>query len=251
MTNHEDHIAYFIADLHLMTSRPDLSAAFFHLLKTIEKDATDLYILGDFFNAWSGDDIQTPLTELVSQALAELSSKGINIYFQHGNRDFAIGKAYAKACAMTILPEIDALPFAREIVILHGDQLCLSDVKYQRYRAIIRNPVVLSLLRALPKFIRSKIASGLRKASKNHQAQPCLQRPTCYFDVSEEAVDSVLQKHSAAIMIHGHTHQPDQHTHNHGTRWVLSDWHETGDYLRWDKHNGVTRHTFSIKGAHE
>lgn len=249
--NNEDRIAYFIADLHLMASRPDLSAAFFLLLQEIEQDATDLFILGDFFNYWSGDDIATPLTESVSQALSKLANKGINIFFQHGNRDFALGKRYANACSMTILPEVYVLPFTPEIIILHGDQLCLEDVKYQRYRTIIRHPFVLCFLRALPRLLRIKIAHKLRRASKNHQTKKISQKPLHYFDVTESAVEDMLQKNSASIMIHGHTHKPNQHQHTSGTRWVLSHWDETGDYLKWNKSNGITRHTFTIKGVNQ
>lgn len=246
MPNNEGHIVYFISDLHLISSRPELAAAFFNFLPEVHKDATDLFILGDFFNFWAGDDLSSPLTIKISQELSQLAAKGIKIYFQHGNRDFAVGEKYAKACNMTIISDIYQLPFAPEIIVLHGDTLCIQDVKYQRYRKIIRNPIVLASLRSLPKSLRYKIALRLREASKKSH-QKLTRNPKKYsINVSDDAVEEALAQHSASIMIHGHTHKPDVHQHKNGTRWVLSDWEDTGDYLKWNKQNGLTRHTFNI-----
>lgn len=245
MQNCEDHIAYFISDLHLISSRPELSAAFFNLLPEISKDATDLFILGDFFNFWAGDDLSSPLTIKISEELSKLANNGIQIYFQHGNRDFAVGEKYAAACHMTIIPDVYQLPFAPEIIVLHGDTLCVQDVKYQKYRRIIRNPFVLGCLRSLPKSLRYKIAMRLREASKKSH-QKLRDSRTYNIDVSDKAVEELLSQHSASTMIHGHTHKPNTHQHHNGVRWVLSDWEETGDYLKWSKQNGLQRHTFNI-----
>lgn len=246
MHKHEDHIVYFIADLHLASSRPELCAVFFDLLPKIAEDATDLFILGDFFNFWVGDDVLSPFTTKVAEELTKLAEQGINIYFQHGNRDFAVGEHYAKLCHMSLLPEVYALPFAPNIIVLHGDQLCLTDVKYQRYRKIIRNPFVLKCLHLLPKAIRLRIATRLREASKKYQRHTCVENQHCYGDVTNDAVEAMLLQHSANIMIHGHTHKPNIHPHQNGIRWVLSDWEATGDYLKWDQTNGLSRHTFTI-----
>lgn len=246
MQRHEDHIAYFIADLHLTSSRPELCAAFFDLLPKIAEDATDLFILGDFFNFWVGDDVLSPFTQKVANELSKIAAQGINIYFQHGNRDFAVGQNYAKLCHMSLLPEIYTLTFAPKIIVLHGDQLCLSDIKYQRYRKIIRHPLVLKFLHALPKAFRLRIAMRLREASKKAKRHTCVEHQQCYCDVTDSAVESTLMEHNANTMIHGHTHKPNIHQHINGTRWVLSDWEKTGDYLKWDSTNGLTRHTFII-----
>lgn len=246
MNKSEDHIVYFVADLHLTSTRPELCAAFFNFLPQVAQDGTDLFILGDFLNFWVGDDVLSPFTIQLSEELSKLADQGINIYFQHGNRDFALGQKYADACQMTILPEIYTLPFAPNIVILHGDQLCLADVKYQRYRKIIRHPWVLACLHALPRSIRHRIALHLRKESKKYRRHTCLDQAQCYCDVVASAVEETLQHYKADTMIHGHTHKPNIHTHDHGIRWVLSDWEKTGDYLKWDAHNGLTRHTFII-----
>lgn len=247
----EDHIAYFISDLHLSSGRPDLCAAFFELLPKISQDATDLFILGDFFDFWVGDDIQTPITQKISAELTKLASQGIKIYFQYGNRDFAVGKHYAKACHMTIIPDIYALPFAPHIIVLHGDQLCTADIKYQRYKKIIRNPLLLKTLLSLPKSFRYKIALRLREASKRSRNSSdkknlALSAGQLYDNIVESTVDEVLENHSASIMIHGHTHKPNIHQHKNGERWVLSDWDKTADYLKWDAKNGLTRHVFTI-----
>ena len=106
----EDRVAYFLSALHLTLGRPELCAAFFNFLPSMAKDATDLFILGDFFNFWVGDDIQSPLTRQISDALAKLADQNIRIYFQHGNRDFAVGEHYARECHMEILPEIYSVP---------------------------------------------------------------------------------------------------------------------------------------------
>lgn len=246
MHRYEDHIAYFIADLHLASSRPELCAAFFDLLPKIAEDATDLFILGDFFNFWVGDDVLSPFTIKVAEELSKLTEQGINVYFQHGNRDFAVGENYAKLCKMSILPEIYTLPFAPDIIVLHGDQLCLADVKYQRYRKIIRNPFVLKCLHLLPKSVRLRIGLRLRETSKKAKRHTCIENQQCYCDVTNSAVEAILVQYSANIMLHGHTHKPNIHEHQNGTRWVLSDWEQTGDYIKWDKNNGLTRHTFTI-----
>lgn len=246
MRSSEDHIVYFISDLHLTSSRPELCAAFFNLLPEIAKDATDLFILGDFFNFWMGDDIQSPFTNKVRDALAQLADQGINVYFQHGNRDFAVGQKYAEACKMQIIPEIYTLPFAPNIVVLHGDQLCLNDIKYQRYRKIIRHPIILQCLRSLPKNFRHKIARKLRDSSQKSQRKTYNNQKEVTYAVVDHAVENILHNHNSTIMIHGHTHQPDVHQHINGTRWVLSDWETTGDYLKWDAAHGLSRHTFVI-----
>lgn len=227
-------------------SRPELCAAFFDLLPKIEKDATDLFILGDFFNFWVGDDIATSLTQQVSDALSQLADKGIHVYFQHGNRDFAVGQKYADLCKMRIIPEVYTIPFTPNIILLHGDQLCLSDVQYLRYRAIIRHPIILGLLRRLPRVLRLRLGLKLREASKKNQARRCPEDACLCCDVPAKEVDRILQAYHANIMIHGHTHKPNVHQHNHGVRWVLSDWETTGDYLRWDAKQGLTRYTFNI-----
>lgn len=246
----DDRVVYFISDLHLSERRTDLCAAFFDFISKIEEDATDLFILGDFFNFWVGDDIATDLTDEIACTFKALSDKGIAIHFQHGNRDFAVGEQYANACGMSIIPEIYALPFAPEIVVLHGDQLCLADTQYQRYRNIIRHPWMMKLLRALPRRCRLKIGNKLRETSQEYQQHVCCEEGPCRCDVDEAAIESILVQYGASIMIHGHTHKPAVHTQIHGTRWVLSDWDTRGDYLRLDQ-SGLTRHTFSIDPLHK
>ena len=242
----EDRVAYFISDLHLTLGRPELCAAFFNFLPSMAKDATDLFILGDFFNFWVGDDIQSPLTRQISDALAKLADQNIRIYFQHGNRDFAVGEHYARECHMEILPEIYSVPFIPKTILLHGDQLCLDDVKYQRYRRIIRHPIVMKILHCLPKSWRYRLGLRLREASKRAQRNRSSADDYSYSNVTAHAVEDVFKQYSASTMIHGHTHRPNVHQHTNGKRWVLSDWEASADYIKWDAHNGFVRHTFII-----
>jgi UDP-2,3-diacylglucosamine hydrolase len=128
-------VTYFIADLHLTQSRPDISACFLRFLKHDAIEAEKLYILGDLFEAWIGDDDDSPFVKTISSALNSLSSFGTKIYFIHGNRDFLLGKKFAKQSGMELLPEVDLIElYGQEVVIMHGDTLCTRDVDYQKFR---------------------------------------------------------------------------------------------------------------------
>ncbi len=240
----EDQRVYFISDLHLSESRDDLLVAFFRFLERIqEEQGTDLYILGDFFNFWAGDDIQPPFVEEISSRLKQLQTLGVSIFFQHGNRDFSLGKIFADQSGMLLIPEYYVLPFASNILVIHGDQLCTFDEKYQRYRKWIRHPFVLTLLRKLPKAWRLRLANKIRNTSK---AEKLASGKSDLYRVDDNAVNQLFDQYNVDTIIHGHTHSPALHMYDHKKRYVLSDWENTGDYLIWTPMNGIERVTFEI-----
>lgn len=227
--------SYFIADLHLTENRPDITAAFFDFLdsKIINNDVDALYILGDFFEVWVGDDYQTDLSVSVATRLSQVSESGTKVFFIHGNRDFIMREGYAKSASMTLLPEQVVIDlYGTPTVILHGDEMCTQDVEYQKFRKKSRGWWWPKLMLAMPLWYRKKIARNAREKSKQSQAGKALE----ILDVTEDAVLAMFKKHQVKNMIHGHTHRPNVHYYNVNgdthTRTVLGDWYEQGSYLR-------------------
>ena len=226
----------FISDLHLSAERPDITAMFERFLQNEARRCDALYILGDLFDAWIGDDDLTPFHCQVIDALTAVSATGVRIYFIAGNRDFLIGERFAKMTGITILPETHVIDlYGVPTLILHGDTLCTLDTDYLRFRKLIRNPFLLSVLTKLPLRWRRAIAGKLRSSSKSQQAltEEQLRR----MDVTEEGVQNILANYSVKRIIHGHTHRPDRHLHRHARRGeveriVLGDWYEQGSVLR-------------------
>ncbi|WP_462180352.1 UDP-2,3-diacylglucosamine diphosphatase [Pseudoalteromonas gelatinilytica] len=227
--------SYFIADLHLTENRPDITAAFFDFLdsKIINDDVDALYILGDFFEVWVGDDYQTDLSKSVAARLSQVSKSGTEVFFIHGNRDFIMREGYAKSASMTLLPEQVVIDlYGTPTVILHGDEMCTQDIEYQKFRKKSRGWWWPKLMLAMPLWYRKKIARNAREKSKQSQASKALE----ILDVTEDAVLAMFEKHQVVNMIHGHTHRPNVHHYNHAgktlTRTVLGDWYEQESYLR-------------------
>jgi len=227
---------YFVSDIHLKPERPDLTRAFSYFLEHTATDATQLYLLGDIFEAWIGDDCPTPgLDELLTQ-LKTLSSKGCEIFFQHGNRDFLVGEAFCKSIGATLLPEELVLPLPiGDTVILHGDQLCTDDTEYMQFRALVRNPQWQQDFLSKSLQERLEIARQLRDASK----QRTTEKAEYITDVNADAVKQTFAKHEVGLMIHGHTHRPDIHSvelaAQEAKRIVLGDWDKLGWYLKVDQ----------------
>ncbi|MCE2593446.1 UDP-2,3-diacylglucosamine diphosphatase [Motilimonas cestriensis] len=226
---------YFIADLHLTESRPDITALFLQFLATEARQADALYILGDLFEIWLGDDIQTPLTKQVAKALSDLSQSGVPCYYIHGNRDFMLGERYARLCDMTILAEKSLVQlYGETALLLHGDTLCTEDEAYQNYRKWVYKPWLRMLFLALPKFVRAKIGEKIRTSSKNQSKEKQQQRKEI-MDVYPPAVQEDCLKFGVNLMIHGHTHRPAIHefeiNQSPATRIVLGDWYEQGSML--------------------
>ena len=234
----EDSISLFISDIHLCESRNDLVTAFFYFIDRIAPEADQLYILGDLFDFWAGDDIETPLTVAVAMHLSALATRGTKIIFIPGNRDFALGRRYAKSAKMEIAPS-EVILKREGLLLLHGDELCIDDQAYQRYKRWIRNPLILMLLRHLPKRYRLQLAAKIKNKSEQSTVRKIM-------DVNDHYTAQYFYKRGVTQMIHGHTHRPAMHHHgNDRYRYVLSDWDITGDYLKLEC-GKITRHQFNI-----
>jgi len=224
--------ALFVSDLHLAPERPAVTEAFLEFLRGAETPA--LYILGDLFEAWIGDDDDSPLAQSVTGALAAASARGIHLHFLAGNRDFSVGQRFARSTGARLLGDQESVSIAgRRLLLLHGDTLCTDDAVYQRFRRRIRNPWVLALLRRLPLAARRRIAQRWREASTRHNSN----KPEYIMDVNEQAVTEAFRTSQAELMIHGHTHRPGRHVYRiddrECERIVLGDWTtEQGWYAR-------------------
>jgi len=224
----------FISDLHLDASRPEAIDAFEQLLRTEARDAERLYILGDLFEAWIGDDDPNPVGKRVASALQDLHRSGTSCYFIAGNRDFLIRRGFANAAGIHLLPEFALTEINGERVLLtHGDLLCTDDVKYQRARKVLHNPLVQALYLALPLKTRLNIAERMRDKSRSENQA----KEEYIMDVSQACVELCMRKYDVSTLIHGHTHRPDVHRFEvdgeASTRIVLGDWYEQGSILRW------------------
>ncbi|AXU96070.1 MAG TPA: UDP-2,3-diacylglucosamine diphosphatase [Erwinia persicina] len=220
----------FIADLHLCTEEPAITAGFLHFLRREAQQADALYILGDLFEAWIGDDDPNPLHAEVAHALRQLA---IPCYFIHGNRDFLLGKRFAKASGMTLLPEEQVLDlYGRRVLIMHGDTLCTDDQGYLRFRAKVQQRWLQTLFLALPLFVRQRIALKMRAGSR--QANSSKSREI--MDVNQQAVVAAMSRHQVQWLIHGHTHRPAVHPlliqGQAAERLVLGAWHEEGSMIK-------------------
>lgn len=226
----------FIADLHLSENRPDLTDAFIRFLETEARAAEELYILGDLFEFWIGDDEQSPLQQQVTLALRALAEHGCLLFYSHGNRDFMIGKRFAQECQMTLLPPIYSCELAGEkALLLHGDLLCTEDEAYQRFRRITSWPWLRWLFLHLPLSRRVKIAQQIRQGSRQGNQQKSLR----IMDVTPQSVVACFEQHQATLMIHGHTHRPkihdvELHLRIKARRIVLGDWDTHLWYLKID-----------------
>ena len=223
----------FIADLHLQTEEPAITAGFLRFLQGEARHADALYILGDLFEAWIGDDDPNPLHREIAIAIKALVDSGVPCFFVHGNRDFLLGKRYARDCGMTLLAEETVLDlYGRNILIMHGDTLCTDDTGYLAFRAKVHTPWIQTLFLALPLFIRSRIAAKMRAGSKAANSSKSM----TIMDVNPQAVASVMAKHQFQWLIHGHTHRPYMHdltvNDKPAHRVVLGAWHTEGSMIK-------------------
>ncbi|KGJ96359.1 UDP-2,3-diacylglucosamine diphosphatase [Colwellia psychrerythraea] len=226
-------ITYLIADLHLCENRPDISACFLRFLENDAVKAEKLYILGDLFEAWVGDDDDNPYLKTIADALTKLSQTGTKIYYIHGNRDFLLGKTYAKKSSMTLLPEVETIDlYGRHVVIMHGDTLCTRDIDYQVFRKKSRSWWWQTAVKSLPLFVRKKMAANYRKRS----AAATAIKSQDIMDVTDSEVTACLEQYQSQLLIHGHTHRPAVHeiiaNGKSAQRIVLGDWYEQGAWLK-------------------
>lgn len=233
MNTIKQDLTYFIADLHLAQNRPDITACFLSFLKNDAPQAQQLYILGDLFEAWIGDDDDNSFLIEIATALTTLSSLGTTIYYIHGNRDFLLGERFAKKSSMILLPEVDLINlYGQSVVIMHGDTLCTRDLGYQKFRKKSRSWWWQTIIKSLPLFVRKKIAADYRKKS----AAATAVKAQDIMDVTPEEVVKCLEKYNSQLLIHGHTHRPAVHdlsaNNKEAQRIVLGDWYEQGAWLK-------------------
>lgn len=209
----------FISDLHLSPDYPRLVRGFLALLKEYQTKNTQLYILGDWFNAWIGDDYAAPWLDEIINALQKFSTAGNQVYFQVGNRDFALGQKFLDQFDGILLPDVYNLEINHmKIRLEHGDALCTDDIAYQRFRKVIRNPVLLGLIKRTPLSFRQKLANGFRRKSSETKQLKSYD----IMDVNAQAVQSAIEQ--VDYLIHGHTHRPEIHQIQNKQRIVLGDW---------------------------
>lgn len=225
-------ITLFISDLHLEKDHPETAQAFLHFLATEALKADALYILGDFFEVWIGDDDEDEFHTTIANALKQFTESGIPIYFMHGNRDFLIGKKFANRTGIKILPDPTVINlYGTRVLLMHGDSLCTLDKKHQRFRQLTHMFLIQKIFLILPLCIRKKIAQFFRRKSRSHLHH----LPRYIMDVTPEAVIKVMQQHDSRILIHGHTHQPNIHHFNIDSqpvqRIVLSAWDDKASAL--------------------
>lgn len=224
----------FISDLHLSPRSPGATALFERFLAGRAREAQALYILGDLFEVWVGDDIEDPYHSRIIGRLREAADAGLQIHLMHGNRDFAIGQRFATAAGVKLLPDPYDLALPEwSFVLAHGDALCLDDQAYQTYRAKVRDPAWQARMASRPRWFRRLLGRYIRWRSSRRKGAGG------YADLQGAATDDFLRDHGYATFIHGHTHQAATHDHIvdgiHVERWVLSDWHEDrGECLVWD-----------------
>ena len=220
----------FISDLHLMEGRPDITDAFTTFLGTTAKDADALYILGDFFEVWIGDDHDTPFNQQIISALAAIE---VDKFLMHGNRDFLIGEEFCRNAGVSLLNDPTVLSLdGRPALLMHGDSLCTKDTAYMQARKMLRNPAFQAELLSKTIEERLAIAQGARDQSKEHTRETAAD----IRDVTPEEVVREMQDFRVDLMIHGHTHRPAVHDLEvnglPAQRIVLGDWDTQGWYLK-------------------
>jgi UDP-2,3-diacylglucosamine hydrolase len=222
----------FISDLHLQESAPQTTDFFMQFMATQAPKAEALYILGDFFEYWIGDDDHTPFHQRIIAALRQLSDQGVSLYFMPGNRDFLIGDRFAQAAGLTRLKDPHRLVLYGDPVLLsHGDSLCTRDKRYQAFRKKTQNPYLRWCFLHCPLTIRRKIAAAARRKSQQHTQQA----DHTLMDVTPAAVHTLMQGENVTRLIHGHTHRPYVHKINVNNRpaerIVLGAWHRAPSVL--------------------
>jgi UDP-2,3-diacylglucosamine hydrolase len=228
----------FLSDLHLSPDRPAAVAAFHAFVDGPARAAAAVYILGDLFDWWIGDDqLREPFIAPIVKSMRTLADSGVPLFVARGNRDFMLGGAFEDASGATLLPEQVRLELhGVPTLISHGDELCTDDAEYQAYRARVRTPEAMRRLLRLPYFVRRLMAAWLRRKSSSDKSL----KPEYIMDVNAGAVADAFRRHDAQRMIHGHTHRPDRHRHDvdgaSRERWVMADWHDSGQYLEVDAH---------------
>ena len=232
----------FISDLHLDPARPDITSQALAFLETETRGADALYILGDLFEAWVGDDDPEQEKRRVIAALKALTDRGLPCYFMHGNRDFLVGAGFAAASGCTLLEDPTIIDMhGTRVILMHGDTLCTDDHEYQAFRKMVRNPDWQRAMLSRPLVERLAIARQLRETSAASMAGKSME----IMDVNQGAVVDALRAHGVYTLLHGHTHRPAVHRFevdgHDAVRIVLGDWYTQGSVLSWDAEGFVLR----------
>jgi len=227
-------VTIFISDLHLCASRPHITSAFLQFLSSDAKSAKALYILGDLFEYWAGDDdVEDDFNKQIIQGFKQLASSGIFIYLMHGNRDFLITDDFCKAAHIHLINDPTLIDlYGNTALLSHGDALCTDDVTYQQFRTQVRNKQWQSEFLSQPLQARKSQIEAIRLRSEQEKSN----KSAAIMDVNPDAVSQLLKEYKhPSLLIHGHTHRPNQHQllveGKTTTRWVLGDWYEQGSYL--------------------
>ena len=222
----------FISDLHLDPERPAVTALFLEFLAARARQADAVYILGDLFEAWIGDDDETPLNLEVMQGIKACVDAGTPVFVMHGNRDFLLGERFAMQTHCTLLQDPACIDlYGLPTLLMHGDLLCTDDTEYLAFREMVRDSAWQSELLAKSLAVRRKMAAEMRRDSREKTAG----KPESIMDVNPTAVQDAMTQHAVVQLIHGHTHRPGVHTlHIDGQparRYVLGDWYDQGSML--------------------
>lgn len=230
-----------VSDLHLCSSRPEINDIFARFLAGPARRARALYILGDLFEYWAGDDdLADPLNSEICAHLKRLAESGVDAFFIHGNRDFLIGEDLCRAAGLRLLPDPVLVPIGgQRTVLMHGDTLCTDDHAYMAFRAMVRNDAWRGDFLRKPLAERKARIEAVRETSETEKQK----KPEAIMDANADAVAAVFRRYGYARLIHGHTHRPAQHWHEvdgrRCERWVLAAWFDGGSYLQCDE-NGCT-----------
>ena len=227
--------ALFISDLHLYHQRPAVTEAFRQFLRREAVQADSLYILGDLFEAWIGDDDPDPDNRSIVTSLKALTDSGTRCFFIPGNRDFLVGDRFAAESGVSILSDGTQIDlYNQPVLLLHGDTLCTDDKGYQRFRRFVHHPATRTAFLALPVAARRALAKRMRDQSMSTSSQ----KPEEIMDVNQAAVEQTMRDESVKILVHGHTHRPAAHRFKLAgrdvQRIVLGDWYSQGSILRWN-----------------
>jgi UDP-2,3-diacylglucosamine hydrolase len=225
----------FVSDLHLESSRPDIGAQFIKFLMDEAVSADALFILGDLFESWIGDDDPNPHYANIKNELGALVKNGLPVFFMHGNRDFMIGDRFSMETGIQLLPDpFVASVYGQDVLLSHGDAYCTDDVQYQAIRTMTRNPDWQAMMLQKSLAERQAFAAKARADSKAHGDSI----NDKIADVNAGAIEAVFRQFKVNLMLHGHTHRPDVHKLSIGgnavERIVLGDWYEQGSVVRWD-----------------
>lgn len=230
--------AVFISDLHLHPEEAPIAERFERFIQWASSNTRAVYILGDFFHVWPGDDGLDAWSEGIGARLSWLASQGVTLSYMHGNRDFLLGPRFASLASMTLLREPTIITLGdRKVLLMHGDGYCIHDKAHQRLRRVTRNERFVNLFLKLPFSLRNKLVNTVREHSQNNRSKPAI-----YMDVVPSAMLNHMDSLQVRVLIHGHTHKPGLTTHDFKNeqylQYVLSDWDDNPLLMCYDRANG-------------